>query len=339
VTPRALASALLLASIAAVAGTGAAVDVEVLRPDAAVPAHLIGRFEGLSALLRTAPGSYLALDRRAHGVFRIDADAGTMERLFEVGYWPGEVLRPSAIALRTGGIFAVLDAPNDYQRIQYFGEGGRLINGFYLPVEGRPQMVIGGTVVEGVGAMAFGDRTFLVAEPNWGSLFAELDTSGRVVSHIGELRRTGFESDPELHQALNTGSALFDPMGGYVFVFQTGIPLFRRYDADGTLLYERHVEGPELDPLILSLPTTWKREADDDDHPLVPVLVRATAIDDEGSLWMSLASGYTYVYDRQGHKTRVVRFEAAGPLTPTFLHFSSGGRLLVTPGGYEFATR
>jgi hypothetical protein len=45
---------------------------------------------------------------------------------------------------------------------------------------------------------------------------------------------------------------------------------------------------------------------------------------------------YTYVYDAQGDKTRTVQFEAAGVLNPTSLFFTPQGRLLVTPGCYEF---
>jgi hypothetical protein len=45
---------------------------------------------------------------------------------------------------------------------------------------------------------------------------------------------------------------------------------------------------------------------------------------------------YTYVYDPDGDKIRTVQFRGAGTLAPTALFFGTKGRLLVTPGLYEF---
>ena len=39
------------------------------------------------------------------------------------------------------------------------------------------------------------------------------------------------------------GIPLVNPQGGYYFVFQTGEPRFRKYDARGTLLFERVIQG------------------------------------------------------------------------------------------------
>jgi hypothetical protein len=63
---------------------------------------------------------------------------------------------------------------------------------------------------------------------------------------------------------------------------------------------------------------------------------RAAALDPEGRLWISLAVPYTYVYDRAGEKIRTIQFRGAGVLSPSSLYFTSKGRLLVAPGGYEF---
>ena len=48
---------------------------------------------------------------------------------------------------------------------------------------------------------------------------------------------------------------------------------------------------------------------------------------------------FTYVYDRNGEKTRTVRFEAAGSVAPTSMFFTRRGRLLVMPGCHEFVVR
>ena len=54
--------------------------------------------------------------------------------------------------------------------------------------------------------------------------------------------------------------------------------------------------------------------------------------------WVTFVVPYTYVYDRDGDKIRTVQFRAAGIITPTSLFFGAKGRLLVTPGLYEFDT-
>jgi hypothetical protein len=70
--------------------------------------------------------------------------------------------------------------------------------------------------------------------------------------------------------------------------------------------------------------------------PYVRPSIRAAAVDAEGSLWVSLAVPYTYVYDSHGDKARTVQFRGAGIVSPTSLSFTDEGRLLVTPGAYEF---
>ncbi len=64
--------------------------------------------------------------------------------------------------------------------------------------------------------------------------------------------------------------------------------------------------------------------------------IRAAAVDRDGQLWISFVVPFTYVYDRDGDKTRTVQFRAAGIFAPSSLFFAKNGRLLVTPGLYEF---
>ena len=49
-----------------------------------------------------------------------------------------------------------------------------------------------------------------------------------------------------------------------------------------------------------------------------------------------LTSPFTYVYDGSGEKIRTLQFKGAGLLTPNSLFFTKDGRLLVTPGCFEF---
>ena len=63
------------------------------------------------------------------------------------------------------------------------------------------------------------------------------------------------------------------------------------------------------------------------------------AVDPDGRLWVSLMTPFTYVYNRNGDKTRTVQFDAFGTVSPTSLFFTRRGRLLVTPGCHEFSVK
>ncbi len=85
-------------------------------------------------------------------------------------------------------------------------------------------------------------------------------------------------------------------------------------------------------------PSVWAKRGESE-IPLVMPAVRSAEADASGNLWISLAVPFTYVYDEQGEKSRVVQFVAAGPVAPTGLAFGARGRLFVVPGCYAFETR
>lgn len=334
-------SAVVAAAVALCQAPSAQARVEVLTATGGLPVHIAGRFEEPIGFAEATTGEFIVLDRRAHTVYTINRAKTEARKVLEVGFEKGRVLQPGVLALSKDDIFAVADAPNGFERIQYFSLAGSFLGGFYLQTRAAPRLVVGPMILNGVGSMSFTGKTFLVNRPETGALFSELDNSGAVVRHIGTLRRTGHESDPNVHLAMNIGLPLADPAGGFFFVFMTGVPKFQKYDAKGTLIFERHIEGVELDEQIRTLPTEWpRREAGDGARlPLVLPVVRAAAVDPSGRLWVSLMVPYTYVYGRDGEKTRTVQFQGAGILSPTSLSFAPRDRVLVAPGCYEFSTK
>ncbi|MGE5833241.1 MAG: hypothetical protein ACM4AI_02055 [Acidobacteriota bacterium] len=300
---------------------------------------VMGRFQDPIGCAETSTGDIVILDRRAHTVFLVSADRKTVRKILEIGGEQGRLLSPGVLALSKDDVFAVADAPQGQERIQYFSLTGSRLGGFWLAKRVAPRLVIGPLVLNGVGSMHFTGKTFLVNEPDAGGLFSERDVEGTTIRQIGVLRPTSQESDRDLHLALNIGLPLAVPGGGFYFVFQTGRPMFRKYDANGTLIFERHIEGVELDASIQALPTTWPARAPGA-LPLVSPLVRTAAVDAEGRLWISLMAPFTYVYDRNGDKIRTVQLEAGGDIVPpSSLFFTRQGRLLVTPGCHEFTVK
>ena len=106
------------------------------------------------------------------------------------------------------------------------------------------------------------------------------------------------------------------------------------------LVYERHIEGPEIDRYLAAQPTRWPtRRVDDRELPRSrPPCVRLP--------WMRV--GLSDFADGTLHpmcttlrvtSAEVIQFSAAGVISPTSLFFTKDGRLLVTPGCYEFDPR
>jgi hypothetical protein len=313
--------------------------VETLRSVAALPAHLVNQFTDAAAIVTTRAGDHLVLDRRAHTVFSIPASGSAARPLLQVGYEPGHLLQPGAMALSDDDLFAVLDAPNGVPRVQYFDTNGLRIGGFFLPVSSLSgRLTVDDGAIRSLSSLQFMGQTFLVSEPTWGSVITALDSKGTVIRQIGNLRPTGRESDPPVHLALNSGIPLIDPTGAFYFVFQTGVPMFRKYSSQGVLLFERHIEGVEIDAQVQTLPTVWPKR-DEDEKPVAVSLIRTAAVDRAGRLWVSLQEPYTYVYDKTGEKIRVLQFHGASIVAPTHLFFDRHDRVMVTPGGYEFDTR
>jgi hypothetical protein len=309
--------------------------VEVLRSTGGLPAHIAGSFQRPIGFQQTDGGQYFVFDRRAHAVYTIEGDAA--KKIIEVGAEPGRVIDPSAFDIDPAdGTFVIGDAPFEGARIQTFTASGGRIGGFALPGRHLPRVTMDSFVLGGVGSLQFTGTTILINQPEQGSLMTELTSNGTPYRTIGQLRTTG-QADRNVHFALNAGFPLVDPTGGFYFVFGAGIPAFRKYDAQGRLLFERYIQGAEVDDYLRTMPTSWPaRNPDTTVLPIVPPAVRAAGVDRTGRLWVALTSPYTYVYDGTGDKIRVVQFRGAGILTPNSLFFTKDGRVLVTPGCYIF---
>ena len=333
----ALALVLLVAALLGTR-TEAALAVDVLRSVGGLPPHIVGLFEEPLGFQQTPGGLYYVFDRRGHSVYTVDADKTAAQKVVEIGQELGRIIQPRGFDTSATGSFVVADAPRRVDRVQMFGAEGNRLGGFTLPSRQRTAAItFGSVVISGVASVKYAGTNLLISHPEGGALFTEYSRSGFAVRSIGRLRDTGYEQDRDLHLALNVGFPVVDPTGGFYYVFVGGRPIFRKYDSNGRLLFERHVEGIELDGYLASLPTRWPtRRVADRELPLVPPAIRAAAVDPTGQLWISLSQPYTYVYDAHGDKVRTVRFDAAGTVSPTSLFFTRDGRLLVTPGCYEF---
>jgi hypothetical protein len=311
--------------------------VEVLEAAGGVPAHVAGQIRQAHGFQQAPEGHYLVFDRRAHTVWHIAPDRESARAIVTIGQEQGRLYSPSAFAVGPNGFFVVADAPERRERIQLFDDKGIRLAGFTLGGHAVARVTLDTFVLSGVSSLQFTGRSVLLNQPETGALVSEYTVSGSPVRSFGALRQTPHEADRDLHLAFNSGLPLIAPGGGCVFVFVTGEPRFRKYDARGHLLFERLLQGREVDEIVASLPTSWpRRSVAGDELPLVLPTVRAAAVSPDGDLWIVLSTGVIYVYDADGEKIRTVQLRGAGPLVPNSLAFASAARLLVTPGLYEF---
>jgi hypothetical protein len=314
-----------------------ALSADILRSVDAIPAHIAGRFQAAAGFQQSASGQYFVFDRRSQIVYGIDSSHASAWEIVHIGNEPGRIINPVAFAVEPAGTFVVADAPNNQERIQVFTPAGFRIGGFLLPGRMRARVVLDGLALNGIGSLQYSGTSILLSQPDTGALISEYSLTGTLVRTFGSLRRTGHEDDPPLHVALNGGLPIIDPRGGFFYVFQTGEPVFRKYDADGRLVFERRIQGREIDEFVARLPTAWPgRRTEDGELPLVAPTIRTAAADASGHLWISFVEPITYEFDADGDKIRTVQFRAAGLLSPNSLFFQPGGRLLVTPGLYMF---
>jgi hypothetical protein len=315
----------------------AALPVEVLRPVAALPPHVAGVFRQATGFEQLSSGDYLVFDRAGHTVYRVDAARTKATEVVRIGQEAGRLLQPVAFDVAPDGSFAVADAPFGRERVQVFSPDGSRLSGFTLPGRAEQRITFQGVVLNGVGSLVYDGTRVFVNLPETGALISPYSVLGYPDGAIGRLRATGYDAtDRDVHLALNTGRPVLDPRGGFYFVFQAGEPRFRKYDASGTLVFERVIQGREIDALLASQPTSWPSRDPGREVPIVPPVVRTATADASGHLWVSFVVPFTYVYDEDGEKVRTVQFATTGRMAPTSLSFGSGGRLLVTPGCYVF---
>lgn len=311
-------------------------NVEVLKAVDSLAPHVVGLFREPIGFKRTANRDYYVFDRRGHTVYAVSPDGASATKLVQIGAEEGRVIEPSAFDVAVNGSFAVADAPNARERVQIFDAAGVRTGGFMLPGRGASRVVLGQLALNGVATLSYNGKSLLMSHPETGWLVTEYGSLGTPIRSIGPLRKTGHETDRDLHFALNSGIPIADPNGGFYFVFIAGHPAFRKYDAKGELVFERMIQGREIDPVVAAIPDRWPRRAVGE-LPLVAPAVRTAAVDRSGRLWVSFVLPYTYVYDGIGEKIRTVQFRGAGIIAPSSLWFDSDGRVLVTPGCYEFA--
>ena len=178
-----------------------------------------------------------------------------------------------------------------------FSEAGRRLGGFSLPGRCGARVTLGNNVLSGVGSLQYTGRVD-PHEPARDRARSSPSSAwrGTPTRSIGALRPTGHEAEPDLHLALNSGLPLANPAAGSTSSSRRASRRSGSTTGEGRLVFERHIEGVELDRRRRRIPTVWPRRPGggrQPDLPLVTPMVRTAAVDPAGNLWVVAGAAAT----------------------------------------------
>ena len=305
--------------------------VEVLSSVDALPADLMGRFREPAGCERITGGPTYVFDRRGHSVHTVNPDDRTVRTLVAIGGEPGRLLEPSAFDVAPDGSFAVADAPGGRERIQVFGPAGIRIGGFTRAGRTAARVAIGSLVLSGVGSLIYTGPTVILSEPDTGWLLTEYSAAWRAHPQHRPApchRPRGRPRAPPRAQRRPWRSPTATAASS-----SSSSPARRRsarYSASGELVFERVIQGRDLDPIVAAQPQRWpRRTVDAREAPLVPPVVRTAAVDPQGALWVSFVLPFTYVFDarrREGPDRAIPRSRGRRPVQPVLSGAGSAAR-------------
>lgn len=313
-----------------IAGTSAAVTAT--KPQAAEPNKTGPVYEQmfhdipLSAYdVAVYQGKYLLTDVKRNRVL-IVKDNMEVEREFGmIGSGPGRLLHPGYIDVARDGTIYVNDGGNE--RIVKFTSAGDYLGEFQV------------TTYEGL-AVGTENEIFL-GQPQDDRLVTVYSSSGKKLRSFGQLKKfseiygAAFADNDALYKTALNQVRLSTDKDGNLYVSFMLIPLIQKYSPQGKLLFERKLEGPEIDRLMENIQKrkyiTGNRDgAEGRIIALDPVIEPAT-----GNILVPLVDGSIYVADRDGNKLALLHPQWPEQATRTFYPYVAGlgakGELLVTP--------
>lgn len=278
--------------------------------DAEAPSSLRGTPVSLEEMFRsvslsvydvTSFGSrYYISDARANRVLVVNDKMQAEKSIGRIGSGPGELIHPGNIGVAGDGTLFVHDGGNE--RIERFS-----VNGDYLG-----EFPVG--TYEGFGVS--NAKEIYLGQPENGSLVTVYSETGERLRSFGKLKKFSevygrqYADKDELYRVAVNRVRLFVDRAGNVYVSFMLAPIIQKYDSTGALLFERRLEGEEIDDLtdILLNNTHFKYLSTSKDGlearfiTLDPVVEPAT-----GNIYVLLPSGLIYVADSEGRKLSLLR--------------------------------
>jgi hypothetical protein len=269
-------------------------------------------------------GKYFLTDFEGNRILIVN-ERMELERDFgRIGSGPGRLFHPGYLDIGPDGTVFVEDAGNE--RIAKFDQSGNYLGELRVP----PHL-----------GLAVGSQNELyLGDPYEGHLVSVYSSSGQKLRSFGQLKKFSdvygpafSDKDAPYTIAFNRVRLATDEEGN-VYVSFMLTPLIQKYSPNGTLLFERPLEGPELDQLFEAIQKT-KYIATRGDGADARIIALDPVIDpSNGNIMVPLVDGSIYVADREGRKINllhpVLSSKGGGFFHPFVASLGANGELLVT---------
>lgn len=273
----------------------------------------------------TYQNKYFLTDIEGNRLLVINRNMEVERNFGRIGSGPGRVFHPGYLDVGGDGTLFVEDGGNE--RIVRFDQSGHYLGAFRvddfqgMAVDAQNQLYLG--------------------QPQAGSLITVYSSTGTKLRSFGQLKKYSEiygeafrDKDASYMNALNRVRLASDKAGN-LYVSFMNTPLIRKYAPDGTLMFERRVEGPEIDGLLEAI---QKRRyiATKIDGIDMRIIALDPVIDPvNGNIMVPLVDGSVYVADREGNRVSLLRPAWANRGDGTFRPFVAGlganGEFMVTP--------
>lgn len=194
---------------------------------------------GVPAGLAMTQGRYYVTDQRGNVLLAFDSRDRLLAKFGTAGSGKGEFIHPTTLSSGPDGQIYVRDLGND--RIEFFDLAGRYTG------EIKAQDFSGFAIS--------GRNEIMVGLPQDGALVTVYDRRGHEIRKIGKLRKTSefygpaSRGDDLRNQVLINRVNLAAGEQGTLYVTFLFAPVVQKYDADGRLLWERRLGGPDIETL------------------------------------------------------------------------------------------
>lgn len=273
----------------------------------------------------THKGKYFLSDFEGNRILVVKENLELETDFGRIGSGPGRVFRPGFLDVGPDGTIFVEDGGNE--RIVKFDQSGKYLG--ELRAGDHDGLAVGT------------QNELYLGQPQNGHLITVYSSSGKKLRSFGPLKKfsdvygpSARDKDDPFKIAFNRVRLSTDREGNLYVSFML-TPLIQKYSPDGTLLFERRLEAPQIDQLMEAIQKKKHIATHGDGADARIVALDAVVDPVNGNIMVPLVNGSIYLADRNGNKITLIEPTWTRRRDGSFYPFVAGlgakGELLVTP--------
>ncbi len=274
-------------------------------------------------------GKFYVSDVAGNRVLVFDENLELRSSIGTIGSAPDRLLHPGDLAIGRDATLFVQDGGNS--RIQHCSLDGQFLGGFRT------------TRYEGF-ALGANNEIYL-GQPEKGHLISVYSSSGKPLRSFGKLKQhselLGLESEEQndAYRIASNRITMTADDEGNIFVTFLAAPLVQLYKPDGTLIFERWLQGERVEHLM-EISQRQKYFSTNNDGVESRLLAFDVAFDPKSrNFFLFMVDGSMHIVDRTGKIISSFTAEPAAenlhPFTPHRAGIGSQGEVIIVPFQYK----